>query len=274
MKKILVPTDFSDNADKARDYAINLAEILGAEVYLLNCYHLPTTGLDGGGVLNVDNLVKDEAEKQMQNQLEYVRSNHSNLKFDGKCTPGLMVDSVKRLAKDANFNLIVLGTNGTSGVVENILGSNASALIGSIDIPVITVPAYTTINFPKRIIVANDLTESGENHLYDSLKEIAGNTNASIDFLFIVDDEKKAQNKIQRLKAANFDEAFDANYHPFHFKNSDNAEDGILEYLEGKNYDLLVVVCHQRSFWERIFERSISKSLVKHAEIPILVLKD
>lgn len=274
--RILVPTDFSETADKARDYAIKLAETLNAEIYLLNAYHIPTMDMEAHAIINIENITKEISEKQMATQLEYVRKNYSNIDFEGKCAPGLMVDSIRTLAKKVNFNLIVLGTNGTSGVVENFLGSNASALIGAIDIPIITIPASTTINFPKRIIVANDLTKSGKDEIYDVLKQIAGNTTASIDFLFIddEDDDEKADGKIKYLKAANFDEEFDASYHPFHFRESDNAEDGILDYLEGKNYDLLVVVCHQRSFWKRIFERSVSKSLVKHAEIPILILTD
>ena len=140
--------------------------------------------------------------------------------------------------------------------------------------PIITVPSKANLSLPKKIVVANDLTDSGENQLYSTLKMIAGENKSSIDFLFIVDEDEKANRKIEHLKAAKFDEDFDASYHPFHFKESDDAEKGILNYLNSKEFDLLVVVTHQRSFWERLVDKSVSKSLVKHAEIPILVLAD
>ena len=95
-----------------------------------------------------------------------------------------------------------------------------------------------------------------------------------IDFLFIVNEESQADTKIERLKSADFDSRFDAAYHPFHFRDDENVEDGILNYIENKNFDLLVVVAHQRGFWEKLFHKSISKSLVKHATMPILVLPD
>lgn len=272
MKRILVPTDFSDTADRARDYAINLAELLNAEIFLLNTYHIPHSGATV--VVDVNDLARETSEAEMQKQLEYIELNYPEMDVRSKSVAGLAVDIIKHVVKTEDIDLIVMGTQGTSGVVENFLGSNASATIGSVDVPIITVPGDTVVNFPSKIIVANDLTESGEETVFNVLKQIAGNTNASLDFLFIVDDEEKANTKIERLKAANFDEAFDPNYHPFHFRNSDNAEDGILEYIEGKDFDLLVVVCHQRNFWERIWKRSISKSLVKHAQIPILVLTD
>lgn len=272
MKRILVPTDFSDTANRARDYAINIAEMLNAEIFLLNTYHIPHAGATM--VTDINDLARETSEEEMKKQLAYLELNFPEMDFRAKCIPGLFVDTVKRLAKSESIDMVIMGTLGTTGVVENFLGSNASALIGAVDVPIITVPGDTVVNFPEKIIVANDLSESGEDKIFNTLKQIAGNTRATVDFLFIVDEEEKANIKIERLKAANFDEAFDANYHPFHFRESDNAEDGILDYIDDKDFDLLVVVCHQRNFWERIWERSISKSLVKHAQIPILVLTD
>ena len=272
MKRILVPTDFSDAADRARDYAINIAELLNAEIFLLNTYHIPHAGATMA--VDVNNLARESSEKEMQNQLEYLELNFPEMDVRSKCIAGLFVDTVKRLSETEQIDLVVMGTTGTSGVVGNFLGSNASALIGSIKTPIITVPASTPINFPSKIVVANDLKDHGNDAVYNPLKQLIHKAKATVDFLFITDEDNQYENKVNRLKAADFDEGFDSYYHPFHFKESDNAEDGILEYIEDKDFDMLVVVCHQRSFWQRLWERSISKSLAKHAEIPILVLTD
>lgn len=274
MKKILVPTDFSEKANKARDYAIQLAQELDAEIILLNTFHIPYSGASAGTLVNLDKIALEESENAMKNQLEYLKLNYSNIKFKTLCESGLLVDSVKRVGRKEEVDLIVMGTAGASGALENFLGSNTSALIGSISIPIIAVPNKVTISFPKRIVVANDLMESGEEKLFNVLKEIAVDTGSSIDFLFVVKEEKQAENKIQRLKSADFDNSFDSQYHPFHFKENESVEDGILEYIENKSFDLLVVVSHQRAFWEDLFHKSVSKSLVKHATIPVLVLPD
>jgi len=274
MKTILVPTDFSDTANKARDYAIQIAQELSAEIILLNTFHIPYSGASAGTLVNLDKVALEESEKAMNNQLEYLNLNYSNINFRVLCKPGLLVDSVKRIAEKKEVDLIVMGTTGATGAIENVLGSNTSALIGSLGIPIIAVPSKATINFPKSIVVANDLTETGEEELFKTLKEIAINTNSSIDFLFVVEEEAQANNKIQRLKSANFDNSFDSLYHPFHFKRGDNVENGILDYIEDKDFDLLVVVSHQRGFWESLFHKSISKALVKHSKLPILVLPE
>jgi len=272
MKKILVPTDFSETANKARDYAIQLAQLIEAEIILLNTYHIPYSGASAGTLINIDKIALEESEKAMLLQLEYVNTNYSNIKISTLCRSGLLVDSVRRIGENNEVDLIVLGTNGASGAIENMLGSNASALVGDVNIPMITVPKEGTLNFPKNIVVANDLMDSGEEEIFEVLKEIAIDTYSTIDFLFVAQEKDQANNKIRRLKAADFDGRFDSQYHPFHFKESENIEEGILDYIEQKNFDLLVVVSHQRSFWEGLFHKSVSKSLVKHAQLPILIL--
>jgi len=272
MKTILVPTDFSETANKARDYAIQLAQELEAQIILLNTYHFPYSGASSGTLVNLDKVALEESEKSMSNQLEYLNMHYANISFKTLCKPGLLVDSVRRIGENKEVDLIVMGTNGASGIVEHYLGSNTSELVGSIKIPIIAVPYKTTIHFPKRIIVANDLMESGEEELFEVLKEIVVKTGSELDFLFIVNEKNAADTKINRLKAAQFDVAFDTQYHPFHFKENDKIEEGILDYLDGKSFDLLVLTAHQRSFWEGFFHKSVSKSLVKQASIPILVL--
>ena len=272
MKKILVPTDFSETADKARDYAVQIAQIFGSEIILLNTYHVPYAGASAGTLVNIDGMALEDSKKNMAEQLAYVRENFSNITFRTLCSPGLLVDSVKSVVKEENIELVVMGTTGTSGMLENFLGSNTSSLIGSIQVPIITVPARAVINFPKKIVVANDLSDSGENHVYDIVKKIAANNKASLDFLFVANGYDQINNKIEKLKAARFDEEFDSSYHPFHFRTHPDPTEGVLEFLKDKHFDMLVVVCHQRNFWQRLVDKSVSKSLVKHADIPMLVL--
>lgn len=274
MKKILVPTDFSETANKARDYAIQLAQTLNAEIILLNSFHIPNLGDYEGALINMNFQMKEDAEKELKEQVKYLKLNYSNIKFNAISTLGLVVDTIQSVCKEHQIDLIVMGTTGASGFIGNLLGSNTAALIGAVKTPIIAVPAKGTLNFPKHIVVANDLMESGEEKLFNPLKEIAIKTDSTIDFLYIVNGDEQANNKLQRLKAANFDEKFDANYHPFHIRNEEEVEDGILEYIDKKEFDLLVVVAHQRGFWERLFHKSISKSLVKQAKLPTLVLAD
>lgn len=274
MKKILVPTDFSETANKARDYAIQLALSFNAEIILLNTFHIPFTGAGTGTLVNIDKISLGSSEREMNEQVESLKKHYEGITINSICTSGFVVESVKTYSEKNNVDLIVMGTVGASGFVGKLLGSNTSALIGTTETPVIVVPTKTHAQLPQHIIVATDLTHSGNEKLFDILREIGVNYKAEIEFLFIGAEDEKISNKINRLKAANFDEKFDANYHPFHFKTSNNIEDEILEYIEKKKFDLFTIVSKKRGFLENLFHQSVSKSLVKQANLPILVLPE
>lgn len=110
MKRILVPTDFSLIADKARDYAIQLAQELSAEVTLLNSYHVPITSVGPEAMSNIDSLSEEAPERLMKKQMEYVNLNYSNIKFQSLYTPGLLVDSVRRICDSEAIDLVVMGS--------------------------------------------------------------------------------------------------------------------------------------------------------------------
>lgn len=272
IKKILVPTDFSITANKARDYAIKIALEFGAELELLNSYHIPYSNETTASMVNIDERLRIENKKLMDDQANYLQMHHPNLKVKYHCIPGLAVDSIRDFTEDDGVDLIVMGTTGATGFIGNLFGSNTSSLIGSVAVPVITVPDTGVINLPEHIIVATDLLTPGEEETFDFVKQLKMKNNSCIDFLMVVDDRDEIKERYLRFRSASFDEEFDAQYHPFHFKENDNVEDGILDYIEKKSADLLVVVSNHRSFWEKLFDKSISKSLVKQSSIPVLVL--
>ena len=274
MKKILVPTDFSKTANNAKEYAIQLALSFNAEIILLNAFQVPYTGAGTGSLVNIDKIALDNSEREMKANMDMLENTYSDIKFSSFCTDGFIVDSIKTYSEKNNIDLIVMGTVGTSGFVGNLLGSNTSALIGSTQTPVIVVPGNAKAQRPQQIIVATDLTHSGDEKLFDVLRKIGMNYKAEIEFLFIGEDDDKVSNKINKLKAANFDEKFDAKYRKFHFKESDDIEDEILDYIEDNDVDLLTVISQKRGFLEDIFHQSVSKSLVKKADLPILVLPE
>ncbi len=271
MKTILVPTDFSDTANKARDYAVVLAEQLSAEIVLLNTYHIPYSGASAGTIVNLGKVAHEESEKSMSNQKEYLDLNFPNLSFRTLCKPGLLLESIKKIGKNKEVDLIVMGTNGASGIVGNAIGSNTSALVGKIDIPLIAVPVLKAAVFPKKIVVANDLLEVKEGRLVNSLNKMAINNETEVDFLFVVNEYNEADFKIDRLQRLNANVKFKTSYNLVFSEDSLSVEESVFNYVSDHKNDLLVLVSHQRSFLQGLFHKSVSKSFVKQASLPIMV---
>ena len=108
----------------------------------------------------------EEAEQEMGLQEAYVKKNYDNITVHTLCKTGLLLDSIVGICNNMTINLIVLGTTGVSNIFENFLGSNASALVGNVKVPMITIPNEGVVNFPKHIVAANDLMGSGEEKVF------------------------------------------------------------------------------------------------------------
>ncbi len=139
-KNILVPTDLSDGAEEALDYACELARPFGATIHLLHVIGIPTLGVPELGVALtstvIDSLVRDN-----QIALEELASRKRHLATFGDILlrTGDARDLINQTAKELNADLIVMGTHGRRGVSRALLGSITETVVRTAPCPVLTV---------------------------------------------------------------------------------------------------------------------------------------
>ena len=130
MQKIIIPTDFSDNAWNAIDYAMQLFRNRNCTFYLLNTY---TPVIPSGrfmakmvnGVRIVD-AVRDASEEGLQKTVDRIKSKYRNSKhsFETISSFNLLTEEIKDLVDTFGIQLIITGTKGASGIEEVFMGSN------------------------------------------------------------------------------------------------------------------------------------------------------
>jgi nucleotide-binding universal stress UspA family protein len=145
-KKILVALDGSEQANKALDHALDIAEkYRAAETQLVHVVQRVTSFVyTGVGAEPVwlgtiyDNfeksgkLVLEEGKKKAEEK-------KTNVKISTKLLHGNPADEIVKLAKDEKFDLIVVGSRGLSGVRELILGSVSGKIVNNATVPVLVV---------------------------------------------------------------------------------------------------------------------------------------
>jgi len=147
IKRILVATDFSDCSRDALDYALGLAERLGAEVHLVHVFERPVyfeVGVSHSLQLghNVDEWIRDlkaGATKQFDALAAEVRGRQPGTQ--ASLREGVQVDEILKAAKETSADLIVLGTHGRTGLPHVVLGSVAERTLRFAPCPVLTVKA-------------------------------------------------------------------------------------------------------------------------------------
>ncbi|MFN3839910.1 MAG: universal stress protein [Cyclobacteriaceae bacterium] len=139
MKKILVPTDFSECANQAARLAMDLGKKLGAWVYFLHISPEPTvkSAVHSDFELETHHQEVSNAKAQLD---EWVRVGETS---GITCFPILVFDNgsekIENYVKPYSIDLIVMGSHGAKGIRKLILGSNAHRVIRQADIPVLVV---------------------------------------------------------------------------------------------------------------------------------------
>jgi nucleotide-binding universal stress UspA family protein len=271
MQTILVPTDFSDNAKNALDYAAQLAKRLNASVVLLHAYMLPTPVSEVPYVmLNAEEMQK-ENERIARDAVDKIKATYG-IDATSIVRLGFPTDEIDAVIEDQPIDLIVMGMKG-KGALEKMMGSTTTSAIKKIKKPILVVPEHAVYNDIKQITYATDFSYTVGFHVYDLLLELIKTFNAK---LHIVHVQKKAEEQTVTGSTGmtQLDPAFKAIPYEFHIVTDSAVKHGIESYLQEHRTDLLVMVTHGHSFLERLFGKSHTKAMVYDTHVPLLVLRD
>ena len=138
-KTILVPTDFSEPARTALDYAVDLAEKLGAKVHVVHAFELPLVGFpDGTMTITAEMATRITVAAQKALDDIVARFKGRPVDLQTSLVQGDPREAVLTFANDAGVDLIIMGTHGRRGIARALIGSVAESIVRTSSIPVLT----------------------------------------------------------------------------------------------------------------------------------------
>jgi nucleotide-binding universal stress UspA family protein len=138
-KHILVPTDLSEGAERALDYACELARTLDAELHLLNVVGIPALGVPELGVALASTVIDQLVVENQAALQELARTRCTARLGQVLIKAGDPRDMINRTAQELGIDLIVMGTHGRRGITRALLGSVAETVVRSAPCAVLTV---------------------------------------------------------------------------------------------------------------------------------------
>ena len=278
MQKILVPTDFSDNAKKAIDYAVALAEKAASEIILLNAFMaVDTTFSDRRAFFDeYNNSIAADRRDQLKN-LQQVIEKKSTIKITSKFYTGGIRDSILKCAVDEKADLIVMGIRGASGIERMLWGSTTAGIIGDTTIPVLAIPNKAAWKGLKNILFATRQFEVNDKILIPILK-LSQLDAAQVHVAVFTDtDDKDLSHYLEHGRLLNaYRQTLPSRYKDINFKtvelDGEEFDDTIEQYINNNQIDMMVMTTHKRSFWESVFNSSMTKEMSYHINIPLLAI--
>lgn len=267
MKKILVPTDFSDNAYNALSVAVAFANHFGSEITLIHTFKLySSTGM----FVSVESYMEEDARNELAEMLKNTRPKLSNgASIRHKLYRGDAAPVIGAVAEKEGFDLIIMGTQGASGLKEVFSGSTTNGVVKSCKTPLLMIPEQYAFKAPKCIIFAVDQDHISSKAVVAPLITIMETFGGKIKVF-----HQDAGSKDAGIKAEirQFLDPVEASYH---FRLDDqHITASIDDFVEETQADLLCMVRRERSFLEKIFHQSVTTMEVFHSKIPLLVLHD
>jgi len=266
--KILVPTDLSENADNALEFAKKLVIQNGGEIILLFTYYAVYDF--AAQATRIIGQIEKDAKKALKKAIK--KNNPENLPMDYRIVQGTVEDAVDSAAKGLNIDLVIMGTQGASGLKKALLGTNTADVIKQVRVPVLAVPSGATYDRVKEIIVGIELKKEDPKTL-QKLMDLTAEWRLPYEIVHI----KKGENFDTEIGFKGLQQHITENFPLAEVKyvtyEADSINKGLETYLNDHSNALLVMFSKTRSFFEQLFESSRSVEMAYHTHVPLLVVK-
>ena len=273
MKTILFPSDFSDNATHAAQYAGMLAKLFNAKIILLNVYSIPTVSEYQLPSEIEDFIIRNrkDAEKALQNfTVQFIeKTGLAPERVIQRVEYGLAADKIVNIANSIKADMIVMGTKGAGTILDRWLGTHAQQVMKLAQCPVWVIPENASFNYPKNILYAADFqgdevdtieriyaftkplgTQLKAVHIHDYFEMNLGH---SIQEMIHLLEDKFQQ---EELKAITLSRA--------------EIIDGLETYIKNQPPDVLLLAVHDKPLLDKLFNDSVTKHFVQAGKLPLL----
>lgn len=278
MKRILVPVDFSPTSKKAFRFAVNIASKSGGTIVL---YHLYTPGTKatlglGDNIREYNERMEENSLKKLQRLKKKVLADTAEVAVSTVVGRTPVVDNILGFAEHNHIDMIIMGTQGASGLKEVIVGSVAAKIMARSDIPVLLIPEKFEWKLPENIVLTSSFHKA-DREAWPLVFEITKLYGALLTLVHVSDPEDS-------LVETNTN-----NFEIYAYRLQRELDDIRIQFKELKTksitrtmehlheeipYDLLVMARRKLGFLNRLFRGSFTKKMAYTTTLPLLIVPE
>lgn len=277
MKKILVPTDFSENAVHALKVAAQLAKKYNAKLYLLHMLGISQAIIgrdetnEGAEAIYYMNLVKKRFDElKNEDYLQGIETQELVQNYK-------VFNEINNVAHEHGIDLIVMGSHGTGMINDFFVGSNTEKVVRSSDFPVLVIKTERPDFKMEKVVFACDF-EMENIHAYRRAMHLFKKFESEVHLLYVnlpnqnfLSSFEMEEKVVAFLKEA--DEGDLANLKKVSYHCDYTIENGIYNFSAQAGADLLAIPTHGRKGLSHFFMGSIGEDLANHAGLPVMTFK-
>ncbi len=265
MRRIVVPTDFSKNADNALNYAIEFANLFEAEIHLVHTYHVSNRA---DMFISINDIIREDAEKVINNLAKETQRRLD--KQDGVFThivSDYPAEGIAYIAKKNNADMIIMGTKGAGALKGAIWGSVASRLITITKVPVIAIPENYTHFKLEHIVLAVDNLKFDNKNIMSLILNISNRAMAKITTFKMV-------NSLEPAHAQQFSDSILELSNEYFISQNNDLKKSLIGYVATHSTDLVCMIRKERGFFIDLMHNSATKKIIFDCPVPLMIFNE
>lgn len=274
MKKILVPTDFSEHAEHALRVAAQIARENNSEIILLHMLELPSQAGDAIGsgheipeIMFFKNKIISKLDDLMDEDYLKGISVSKIIQFE-KAFEGILT-----ISKTNNVDFIVMGSHGINGFQEMFIGSNTEKVVRFSDVPVLVIKDRLDDFKASQFVFASDFSDEIKKP-FKKLLEIATVFKSHLHLVMINTPSAFKPTHVAQKIMHDFMKEFNYFDYTLHLYSDVNIEKGVLNFANSVKADLIGMCTHgKRTGFDHFFNGSVTEGLANHAGKSVITFK-
>lgn len=279
IKNILATTDFSPNANNALLYATELAKEIGAKLFVMHAYRLPTMAENAypiGNMYPEASIDTEEIKKEVELEMEQLRQDFlysRNLQYETLLVLDFAEEAIEKAVKAHDIDLVIMGTRGQNALQE-LFGSTTTHVMNRVQTPVLIIPRNIRFGKIDNMVLATDYRKVSRSHSFSVFLELVDAFHAEVDVLHVRHQMEKLNS--EELEAGeDLDRMLRKTRHAYHYNLEDgDINKGIENFLSERSGSMLVMVPRHHNLIDRLLKGSHTQHMIFNTERPLLVLKD
>lgn len=277
MNRIVIPTDFSENALHAIRFCHEIFSGEQVAWVLLNTFGADVYTSAATMSLRADTSAMEEYHEMSERRLQTLKSQleeeygEASFTYEIVSRYDFLPDAINYLIGQEPVYLVALGTQGATGAKELFFGSNAVRVMEMVtDVPVLAIPEGSPIVTPRKVAIATTYTDLPILSQLTVLSDLAARFEAQLTMIHISEEvnlsekQKNYRNWMQD-QLSKHDPALYTLSHK-------EVEKAVSEYVESTNTDVLALISRKHSFFKSLLKKSVLKDLGYHSKIPLFVM--
>ena len=276
MKKILLPTDFSENSKNTIDYTMALCEKWECTFYILNVQKQSEFLLDDlmGSPANtsVHEAIAKDNESDLKAFVLDIKKKYKNKNFSFKSLFDFdsLTAAMSQVVTAKEIDLVIMGTNGATGAKEVVFGSNTLNVIRKVNCSILTIPENYKFSGIKSVLFTTEDCKDFNKNGIKPLTDILSTYNAKLSTLDL--DFVNSPDKLDDHKSC-LKNLFDEKDFTYFRVEQVPSVMAISTITQLHNYDIHSLFIEPKSFFERFLFGSNTGDISYNSQLPLLILR-